>query len=219
MISSRSAGVLRATIYAIYYFSIVVIKQGGSQYYIGDLEIVDDGGDLHSAARQSLERPRRGRRRSARCFLYMIRRDFINLASLVHRVLNGYAVIYAGIWLGTSSPAADHRARAPEAARAAARDHAARRCAALHPGLIGRRLAHRAPRSRSVMPCVYASSSRSRDHDDGDRRDEQPDCWRVDRHAVAQGRRDDAAADQAAATPMTARKYLRPDQPSVYIAM
>ncbi len=90
-----------ATIYGIYYFSIVVIKQGGSQYYAGDLEIVDAGGSPALKPRVKTSTAPAWAKSLGQVFLYMIRRDFINLAALVIALFNGYAVIYGGIWLGT----------------------------------------------------------------------------------------------------------------------
>jgi phosphatidylglycerophosphate synthase len=95
-------GVMYAgTIYAIYYFSIVVIKKGGSQYYESDVELVDgpDGPALRKRHKVSTAPP--WVQQLATIFLYMIRRDFINLGSLVLAFFNLYAVIYGGIWLGT----------------------------------------------------------------------------------------------------------------------
>jgi phosphatidylglycerophosphate synthase len=94
-----------ATIYAIYYFCIVVIKKGGSQYYVGDLEIVDaDGPALR--ARLKVSTAPAWAKSLGQIFLYMIRRDFINLAALIVALFNGFAIIYGGIWLGTVVAAA-----------------------------------------------------------------------------------------------------------------
>jgi phosphatidylglycerophosphate synthase len=90
-----------ATIYAIYYFSIVVIKKGGSQYYEGDLEIVDEGGAPALRKRVKVSSAPAWMQTLGQIFLYMVRRDFINLGAAVVALFNGYAVIYAGIWLGT----------------------------------------------------------------------------------------------------------------------
>ncbi len=90
-----------ATIYAIYFFSIVVIKKGGSQYYEGDLEIVEAEGGPALRKRVKVSTAPAWAKALGQIFLYMIRRDFINLAALVVAAFNGYVVIYAGIWLGT----------------------------------------------------------------------------------------------------------------------
>ncbi|HEX5060619.1 MAG TPA: CDP-alcohol phosphatidyltransferase family protein [Kofleriaceae bacterium] len=90
-----------ATIYAIYYFSLVVIKKGGSQYYEGDLEIVDDGGMPALRKRVKVSTAPAWAKALGQIFLYMIRRDFINLAAMIVAFFDGYVVIYAGIWLGT----------------------------------------------------------------------------------------------------------------------
>lgn len=95
-----------ATIYAIYFFSIVVIKKGGSQYYVGDLEIVDAGGTPALRPRVKVSTAPPWAKALGQIFLYMIRRDFINLAALLIAFFNGYVVIYAGIWLGTIVAAA-----------------------------------------------------------------------------------------------------------------
>ena len=90
-----------ATIYAIYFFSIVVIKKGGSQYYVGDLELVDDGNGPTLRPRVKVSTAPAWAKSLGQIFLYMIRRDFINLAALIVALFNGYAIIYGGIWLGT----------------------------------------------------------------------------------------------------------------------
>jgi phosphatidylglycerophosphate synthase len=90
-----------ATIYSIYFFSIVVIKKGGSQYYEGDLEIVDTEGAPALRKRHKVSNAPAWAKTLGQVFLYMIRRDFINLAALLVALFNGYVVIYAGIWLGT----------------------------------------------------------------------------------------------------------------------
>lgn len=85
-----------ATIYAIYYFSLVVIKQGGSQYYETDVELVDIDG-----APALRKRPKPPTPIVLEYILYLIRRDFINLAALVISIFDGFVVIYGGIWIGT----------------------------------------------------------------------------------------------------------------------
>jgi phosphatidylglycerophosphate synthase len=85
-----------ATIYAIYYFSIVVIRQGGSQYYETDVELIEVDG-----APALRKRPKAPPPIIVEYILYLIRRDFINLAALVISFFNGFVVIYGGIWIGT----------------------------------------------------------------------------------------------------------------------
>jgi phosphatidylglycerophosphate synthase len=89
------------TIYAIYYFSLVVIKKGGSQYYESDVELFDDdqGPALRKRPKVSTAPP--WVQSLMQIALYMIRRDFINLGSLILAFFNLYVVIYAGIWVGT----------------------------------------------------------------------------------------------------------------------
>jgi phosphatidylglycerophosphate synthase len=90
-----------ATIYAIYYFSLVVIKKGGSQYYVTDVELADvDGGPVLRERKTTTVLPP-WLDTVKTWFLYMIRRDFINFAALVIALFDGYVVIYAGVWLGT----------------------------------------------------------------------------------------------------------------------
>jgi phosphatidylglycerophosphate synthase len=95
-----------ATIYAIYFFSIVVIKQGGSQYYVGDLEIVETDAGPALRPRVKVSAAPAWAKALGQIFLYMIRRDFINLAALIIALFDGYGVIYGGIWLGTVVAAA-----------------------------------------------------------------------------------------------------------------
>lgn len=90
-----------ATIYAIYYFCIVVVKVGGSQFYIGTLELAEgpSGWGLR-------EKPRSPKIRSpllrmlGRWAMYMKTRDFINLAALFLTFVNAYWVIYLGMLIG-----------------------------------------------------------------------------------------------------------------------
>jgi phosphatidylglycerophosphate synthase len=89
------------TIYAIYYFSLVVIKQGGSQYYESDLEMIDDDAGPVLRPRRKVSNAPAWAKQIGQICLYMIRRDFINLASLVLAFFNLFAVIYVGIWAGT----------------------------------------------------------------------------------------------------------------------
>ncbi|HEY5944495.1 MAG TPA: CDP-alcohol phosphatidyltransferase family protein [Kofleriaceae bacterium] len=90
-----------ATIYAIYYFCIVVVKVGGSQFYIGTLELAEgpNGWGLR-------EKPRSPKIKSpllrmlGRWAMYAKTRDFINLAALGLTFVDGYWVIYIGMLLG-----------------------------------------------------------------------------------------------------------------------
>jgi len=90
-----------AGIYGIYYFCIVVLKAGGSQYYIGTLDVVEAGGRVGLRAR-----PRAPTNLSpwmlavGQWMLYVIRRDFINLAALVLVLFDAYHVVYVGILAG-----------------------------------------------------------------------------------------------------------------------
>jgi phosphatidylglycerophosphate synthase len=90
-----------ASIYGIYYFCLVVIKKGGSQYYVGDLVVVDDadGPALSPRPRTGPPRPV-WMQQVGTILLYMIRRDFINLAAFALTFANLYGVIYAGIFVG-----------------------------------------------------------------------------------------------------------------------
>lgn len=89
------------TIYAIYYFCIVVLKSGGSQYYQGDLEIVDgaDGVILRPRQKPPSSAPP-WLKKLGTLFLWMIRRDFINVAAWALTFANLFEVIYGGIGLG-----------------------------------------------------------------------------------------------------------------------
>ncbi len=90
-----------AAIYAIYYFCIVVAKVGGSQFYVGTLELVQgpDGWGLREKPRSpTIKSPLL--RMLGRWGMYMKTRDFINLAALGLTFVNGYWVIYVGMLLG-----------------------------------------------------------------------------------------------------------------------
>jgi phosphatidylglycerophosphate synthase len=90
-----------AGIYGIYYFCIVVLKAGGSQYYIGTLDVVEAGGRVGLRAR-----PRAPSTLApwmlavGQWLLYIIRRDFINLAALILTLFDAFEVIYVGILAG-----------------------------------------------------------------------------------------------------------------------
>jgi hypothetical protein len=88
-------------IYGIYYFCIVVLKAGGSQYYVGTLDVVEDerGVGLRARPRAPSSLPP-WMLVVGQWTLYIIRRDFINLAAFAITLVNGYRVIYAGIWIG-----------------------------------------------------------------------------------------------------------------------
>lgn len=89
------------SVYGIYYFCIVVIKRGGSQYYVGDLVITDtaDGSALTPRVRSTKPRPVWMQKLGV-VLLYMVRRDFINLAAFGLTFLNLYPVIYIGMFAG-----------------------------------------------------------------------------------------------------------------------
>lgn len=93
---------LIATIYVIYYFCVVVAKVGGSQFYVGTLELVEGprGWGLREKKRaQTIQSPLL--RMLGRWGMYMKTRDFINLAALFLTFLNAYEVIYTGMLVGT----------------------------------------------------------------------------------------------------------------------
>lgn len=89
------------TIYAIYFFCIVVLKSGGSQYYQGDLEIAEDGRGAY--LRPRVKPPSNAPqwvKNLGTLFLWMIRRDFINVAAWALTFANLFEVIYGGIATG-----------------------------------------------------------------------------------------------------------------------
>ena len=90
-----------ASIYGIYYFCIVVLKAGGSQYYVGTLDVVESqsGVGLKARARAPSNLPK-WMLVLGQWALYVIRRDFINLAAFILALFNLYAVIYTGIFVG-----------------------------------------------------------------------------------------------------------------------
>ncbi len=91
-----------STIYAIYFFCIVVLKAGGSQYYAGDLEVVDT--DAGAALRVRQRAPSTlppWLRKTGEVALLAARRDFINLGALALSFVDAYLVIYLGILAGT----------------------------------------------------------------------------------------------------------------------
>lgn len=90
-----------AGIYGIYYFCIVVLKAGGSQYYIGTLDVVEADGRVGLRARpRAPSNLAPWLRAVGQWLLYIIRRDFINLAAFVLTLFDLYAVIYTGILAG-----------------------------------------------------------------------------------------------------------------------
>jgi phosphatidylglycerophosphate synthase len=88
------------TVYVIYYFLIHVSKTGNSQHYIGDL-VQGDGGDLHPRPRAVSTFPPWARK-IGYAIMLVIRRDFINLGSLVVALAlaHGDLVIFGGIGTG-----------------------------------------------------------------------------------------------------------------------
>ncbi|MDX2087581.1 MAG: CDP-alcohol phosphatidyltransferase family protein [Kofleriaceae bacterium] len=89
-------GSMAIAVYGIYYFLIVVSKTGNSQHYVGDLEIVDDGGTL--ALRKRVKPPSTAPRwliKAGELLMLVVRRDFVNLASFIVACFNGYAIIFA----------------------------------------------------------------------------------------------------------------------------
>jgi len=91
-----------ASIYGIYYFCIVVLKAGGSQYYVGTLDIIEDatGTALRARPRAPSSLPP-WMLVVGQWALYVIRRDFINLAAFLLTLVNAYQVIFTGILIGT----------------------------------------------------------------------------------------------------------------------
>ncbi len=89
-------------IYCIYYFLIVVSKTGNSQHYVGQLDVVDD--PVHGPALR--RRPAAAStlppwlRAGGHALAQVIRRDFINLGSLVVGLADQYLFIYATMLAG-----------------------------------------------------------------------------------------------------------------------
>ena len=79
-----------------------MLKAGGSQYYVGTLDVVESasGVGLKARARAPSNLPK-WMLVAGQWALYVIRRDFINLAAFVLSLFNAYAVIYAGIFAGS----------------------------------------------------------------------------------------------------------------------
>ncbi|HWU91615.1 MAG TPA: CDP-alcohol phosphatidyltransferase family protein, partial [Kofleriaceae bacterium] len=90
-----------AAIYAIYYFCIVVLKAGGSQFYVGTLEIAEGASGLGlrpKARARAITSP--WLRRLGTIMLSIKTRDFVNLGALLVSLVNGYLVIYVGMLVG-----------------------------------------------------------------------------------------------------------------------
>ena len=90
-----------ATIYAIYYYCIVVAKVGGSQFYEGTLEVAEGptGIGLRAKKRSGKIQSRFVREVGA-WLMYVKTRDFINLAALGLTFVDAYWVIYLGMLIG-----------------------------------------------------------------------------------------------------------------------
>ncbi len=89
-----------ASIYAIYYFLIVVSKTGNSQHYVGDLELVDGTpGGLRPRRRGPSKVPP-WLRHIGSLLTLVVRRDFINLGALFITFANAYFFIYVMMLLG-----------------------------------------------------------------------------------------------------------------------
>jgi hypothetical protein len=98
---------LVATIYAIYYFCIVVAKVGGSQFYVGTLELVEGPNGLGLREKRRAQKIRSPLLRMlGRWGMYMKTRDFINIAALLLTFVDGYWIIYIGMLVGSVVTAA-----------------------------------------------------------------------------------------------------------------
>ncbi len=90
-----------ASIYAIYYYCIVVAKVGGSQFYIGTLEVADGPRGVGLRPKQRAPKLQSKGWRLVGLWLLTIKtRDFINLAALGLTFLDAYWVIYLGMLIG-----------------------------------------------------------------------------------------------------------------------
>lgn len=90
-----------ASIYAIYYYCIVVAKVGGSQFYIGTLEVAD--GPKGVGLRPIQRAPKlqsKGWKLVGVWLLTIKTRDFINLAALFLTFFDAYWVIYLPMFFG-----------------------------------------------------------------------------------------------------------------------
>jgi len=88
------------SIYAIYYFLIVVLKAGNSQYYLGDLEIVDTSTGAALRARRRAPSAAPWIRKLGALLTLTVRRDFVNLAALMLTLFDSYLGIYFGMLAG-----------------------------------------------------------------------------------------------------------------------
>lgn len=89
------------TIYAIYYYCIVVAKVGGSQFYEGELEIAEGPGGIGlRVKKRSAKIQSKLLREVGAWLMYVKTRDFINLAALGLALLDAYWVIYLGMLVG-----------------------------------------------------------------------------------------------------------------------
>jgi len=90
-----------ASIYAIYYYCIVVAKVGGSQFYIGTLEVADGPRGVGLRPKQRAPKLQSPGWKLVGVWLLTIKtRDFINLAALGLTFLDAYWVIYLGMLIG-----------------------------------------------------------------------------------------------------------------------
>lgn len=87
-----------ASIYAIYFFCVVVAKKGGSQFYVGTLELAEGPAGWGLRAKQRSQGVTSPTLRAIGAWLLHIKtRDFINLAALGLTFLDAYWVIYLGM--------------------------------------------------------------------------------------------------------------------------
>lgn len=90
-----------ASIYAIYYYCIVVAKVGGSQFYIGTLEVAEGPRGVGLRPKQRAPKLQSKGWRLVGVWLLTIKtRDFINLAALGLTFLDAYWVIYLPMFVG-----------------------------------------------------------------------------------------------------------------------
>ena len=89
------------SIYAIYYYCIVVAKVGGSQFYVGTLEVAEGPRGVGLRPKQRSPKITSKFWRLVGLWLLTIKtRDFINLAALGLTFLDAYWVIYLGMLIG-----------------------------------------------------------------------------------------------------------------------
>lgn len=90
-----------ASIYAIYYYCIVVAKVGGSQFYIGTLEVAEGPRGVGLRPKQRAPKLQSPGWKLVGVWLLTIKtRDFINLAAPGLTFLDAYWVIYLGMLIG-----------------------------------------------------------------------------------------------------------------------